>query len=67
MFFVTNRPVLFNTETGVVIKVFSGEVLICPAEIVIFRGSDSECEDFIYTLACWVGAVYPMAKAGGNG
>lgn len=66
MYFVTDEPVLFNTDTGRVLKIytspkpgFSHDVSMDNA--IIFYGTLRECEDFIYSVASWVGAIYPKA------
>ena len=65
MYFVTGEPVLFNTDTGRVLKVFTS---LRPGfshntsmdNEIIFYGTRQDCEDFIYSLAGWVGAVNPV-------
>jgi hypothetical protein len=68
MFFVTQEPKLFNVETGVVtfIRSVNGEewAVTISTGLDLFIGIRQECEDFIYSMAGWVGAVNPMAKAG---
>lgn len=65
MYFVTDEPVLFNTNTGVVIRQNANKVWltgIVPDEHAqaVFSGTRQECEDFIYSIAGWVGAVNPV-------
>lgn len=76
MYFVTDAPRLFNTETGIVIrKTHTGEFSYTTGTYedpeswkvemngyAIFFGNRQECEDFIYALAGWVGAANPMAR-----
>lgn len=71
MFFVTDEPKLFNTETGCIFKVRGEYDDCCQVEVTgsasfyqsVFEGTRQECEDFIYSIAGWVGAVNPIAKA----
>ena len=69
MFFVTQEPKLFNTD-GVVFFMRSVNgvdeqwAVTISTGLDLFIGSRQECEDFIYSMAGWVGAVNPMAKAG---
>ena len=65
MYFVTDEPRLFNTEngnvTGIVVSLqlnFDYEVRLNNAPV--FGGTRQECEDFIYSIAGWVGAVNPV-------
>jgi hypothetical protein len=65
MYFVTDEPVLFNTDTGRVLKIFTSlkpgvECDVSMDNTIIFYGTRQECEDFIYSLAGWVGAVNPV-------
>ena len=70
MFFVTQEPKLFNVETGVVVFMRSVNgvdeqwAVTISTGLDLFIGIRQECEDFIYSMAGWVGAVNPMAKAG---
>lgn len=73
MFFVTDEPILFNAESGTMICIRKSGVTETTAEkrveiheIIIddkrpiFSGSRQDCEDFVYSLAGWVGAVNPV-------
>ena len=76
MYFVTDEPILFNTETGVtyaikptgVTKISATKstqmhyVYMHGGGLPLFEGSRQECEDFIYSLAGWVGAVNPVER-----
>lgn len=66
MFFVTNKPRIFNAETGVVISIYRRQTLsdvfavdIEPADIELFRGTEQQCEDFILGMAARLGVVNP--------
>ena len=72
MYFVTDEPRLFNIKNGIIIQLTYSLVEQYDYEVRIkgnpvLYGTRKECEDFIYSLAGWVGAVNPMAKAGSNG
>ena len=75
MYFVTDepKPKLFNTNTGLFIYATKNHVMMGGHNVdeihekILFFGASEDCEDFIYSLAGWVGAVNPMAKAGSNG
>ena len=65
MYFVTDEPVLFNTDTGRVLKIFTSPKPgfshdVSMDNAIIFFGTRQECEDFIYSIAGWVGAVNPV-------
>lgn len=69
MYFVTNEAILFNSETGIVINLQPVTDNTAPPyevwEVVMGRkclhmGSRWECEDFVYSIAGWVGAVNPL-------
>lgn len=71
MYFVTDEPKLFNAESGVIIALRSTHTYINGKEEFavciygsedIHRGTRQECEDFIYSIAGYVGAVNPMSK-----
>lgn len=66
MFFVTDEPILFNAETGVMYQT-RGERDLCIVEVIpgyqtVYGGNRQECEDFIYSIAGYVGAVNPVGK-----
>ena len=69
MFFVTQEPKLFNVETGVVTFMRSVNGVDAQWAVTIstgldlFIGTRQECKNFIFTMAGWVGAVDPTAKA----
>ena len=69
MFFVTQEPKLFNVETGVVTFMRSVNgvdtqwAVTISSGLDLFIGTRQECENFIYTMTRWVGAVDPTAKA----
>ena len=75
MYFVTDEPKLFNSETGTLFRVRVGDESVAMVELCssatffqgIYHGTRQGWEDFIYSLAGGVGAVNPMAKAGSNG
>ena len=66
MYFVTDNPILFNTDTGIVINiepVASIEANVWEVIMggrALYMGTRWECEDFIYSIAGWVGAVNPV-------
>lgn len=65
MFFVTDNPVLFNVENGVTLAPFLSMNTGAAYEVrlngtAVFLGSRQACEDFIYSVAGWVGAVNPV-------
>ena len=72
MYFITDEPKLFNTETGCIFKIRGEDDSYCQVEVTgsasfyqtIFDGTRQDCEDFIYSIAGYVGAVNPMAKVG---
>ena len=73
MYFITNEPKLFNVETGNIVAIYDNPYhddyrkepesheIVMNAKDRLFKGSRQECEDFIYALAGWVGAVNPMS------
>lgn len=74
MYFVTDEPLIFNTNTGVVIQCradllnkWSVDILSFGKIQSVFCGSRQECEDFIYSIAGWVGAVNPVTLEKANG
>ncbi len=65
MFFVTDNPILFNVENGTTLAPIPSMRTDAAYEvrlnnIPVFAGSRQECEDFIYSIAGWVGAVNPV-------
>ncbi len=71
MYFVTEPPIviLFNTQTGVTIKVVDTNTEQAAGKRVyavmmgsekLFIGRIEACQDFIYGIAGWVGAVNPI-------
>ena len=67
MYFVTDGPVLFNADTGRVLKIYTSlkpgfECDVSMDNNLIYRGTRQECEDFIYSIAGWVGAVNPATS-----
>lgn len=75
MYFITDEPKLINLETGTVLSIEQRRetldenvysVMILPARTYIYEGTRQECEDFIYALAGWVGAVNPMRAKDDN-
>ena len=67
MFFITDEPILFNAKTGVVFDVQMGAnapdnyvVWINDEYVVFIAETRQECEDFIFSIAGYVGAVNPM-------
>ncbi len=69
MIFITDTPKLFNVETGVTVSIKPVMDYAQPPysvwEVVMGKerlhmGTRKECEDYIYSLAGWVGAVNPV-------
>lgn len=69
MFFITDEPKLFNVETGIIIEARSHDDAhwVDMSMDEIFSGTRQECEDFIFALAGWVGAVNPIKAGADNG
>lgn len=61
MYFVTNEPKLINTETGTVMSIHGtkDQAYVALNNHEVKHGPRSECEDFVYSIAGWVGAVNP--------
>lgn len=63
------HPKLFNTDAHVIytMELQKNDDIFYNVKmnsVVVYSGTEQHCEDFVYALAGYVGAVNPMAKAG---